>query len=96
MEGYTASAYVEMLKKQEEVALGQMNMTRVAHEQGAYAFARAAEHLDTIRGLLAEAVKLRNAIVNGWEWRIQQDGTVWVDRPLSNIQMPIQKPMDVS
>lgn len=79
--GFTASAYVEMLEKMEAVALSEKNLLSVKHDKAAFEFAHATARLDTLREALSEARKLRNAIANSEDWSIQKDGSV---RVLSN------------
>ena len=75
---FAAAAAVALIRAQLKQATHERLMMDAEQNKVAYAYARCAERELVLKELLAEAVKLVNAITAGEEWYIQPDGTVRV------------------
>lgn len=81
MTGFTATAFVRLVRFKVEAARSHLNQVRSDQEVKAFLVHQAVAALGEAEAILAEAIKLQNAIINEQEWTIQRDGSVRVNRP---------------
>lgn len=91
---FAAAAAVALIRAQLKQATHERLMMDAEQNKVAYAYARCAERELVLKELLAEAVKLLNAITSGDEWFIQPDGTVRVPNEKRLDTAARQQPME--
>lgn len=95
MPGFTATAFVKLLRLRVEAARSYLNAVRAEQDVKAFLVQQAVAALEADEQTLAEAIKLQNAIINEHEWTIQRDGSVRVKQPSLNMSMDMQTEMGV-
>lgn len=92
---FAAAAAVSLIRAQLKQATHDRLMMDAEQNKVAYAYARCAERELVLKELLAEAVKLLNAITNGEEWYIQPDGHVRVPNQQKFIAASSQERLEI-
>lgn len=95
MPGFTATAFVRLLRFQRAAANKYLQQVRAEQDVKAFLVQQAVAALDAIDGVLAEAIKLQNAIIAEEDFVIQRDGTVRLVRAASSAQTSGQQSMEV-
>ena len=93
MEGFTATAFVRMLRRKRDAIHSELNAARNDQQVKEFLVRHLITALAQADDLLAEAVKLQNAIINKKEWSIRPDGTVRVDVDTVDKPLPPQQGM---